>query len=173
MIINRKKAAKSGNCCKFVKALENGLSKYYNMHLIKRNRILRTNSAIRNMVAETTLTPNDLMAPLFVIEGENKIEEIPSMPNYYRHSIDKTIEEAKELWELRINTILLFVKCGDALKDNTGKESWNPEGLMQRSVRAIKEALPQMIVMTDVALDPYSSYGHDGIIEEKTGKILN
>ncbi|HLR37695.1 MAG TPA: porphobilinogen synthase [Chitinophagaceae bacterium] len=143
------------------------------MHLIKRNRILRTNSAIRNMVAETTLTPNDLMAPLFVIEGENKIEEIPSMPNYYRHSIDKTIEEAKELWELGIKTILLFVKCGDALKDNTGKESWNPEGLMQRSVRAIKEALPQMIVMTDVALDPYSSYGHDGIIEEKTGKILN
>src|SRR5699024_7981976 len=90
-----------------------------------------------------------------------------------RHSIDKTIEEAKELWELGIKTILLFVNCGDALKDNTGKESWNPEGLMQRSVRAIKEALPQMIVMTDVALDPYSSYGHDGIIEEKAGKIMN
>lgn len=143
------------------------------MHLIKRNRILRSNSAIRDMVAETTLTPSDFIAPLFIMEGKNKVEEIPSMPDYYRRSIDKTILEAKELWELGIKAILLFVKCGEDLKDNTGKESWNPDGLMQRSIKALKEALPEMVVMTDVALDPYSSYGHDGIVEEKSGKILN
>jgi porphobilinogen synthase len=123
------------------------------------------------MVAETTLTPNDFIAPLFIDEGENIAFEIPSMPGYYRYSIDGTIKEIKELWNLGIKSVLLFIKAPDELKDNTGKEAWNDDGLMQRSIKAIKDAVPEMVVMTDVALDPYSSYGHDGIVEN--GEIVN
>jgi porphobilinogen synthase len=123
------------------------------------------------MVAETILTPADFIAPLFIDEGTNVITEIASMPNYYRRSIDETVKEVKLLWELGIKSVLLFIKCKDELKDNTGKEAWNNDGLMQRSIRAIKEAVPEMYVMTDVALDPYSSYGHDGIVAN--GEIVN
>src|ERR1700712_1943323 len=141
------------------------------MYLQRRNRILRATPSIRSLVAETTLTPNDFIAPLFIDEGENVETEIASMPNYYRRSIDLTVKEVKELWSLGIKSVLLFIKCKDELKDNIGTEAWNPEGLMQRSIRAIKDAIPGMIVMTDVALDPYSSYGHDGIVEN--GEIVN
>ncbi len=141
------------------------------MYLQRRNRILRSNPSIRSLVAETTLKPSDFIAPLFIDEGENVVFEIPSMPNYFRRSIDGTVKEVKELWSLGIKSILLFVKAADDTKDNTGKESWNPDGLMQRSIKAIKNAVPEMIIMTDVALDPYSSYGHDGIIEN--GEIVN
>lgn len=141
------------------------------MILQKRNRILRVSPAIRSMVAETILTPADFIAPLFIDEGENVSVEIASMPDYYRRSIDLTIKEVKELWSLGIKSVLLFIKCKDELKDNTGKEAWNSDGLMQRSIRAIKAAVPEMYVMTDVALDPYSSYGHDGIVEN--GEIIN
>ncbi len=141
------------------------------MYLQKRYRILRTNPAIRSLVAETTLTPSDFILPLFIDEGENVEFEIPSMPGYYRRSIDGTIKEVKELWSMGIKSVLLFVKAPDELKDNTGKEAWNPDGLMQRSIKAIKDAVPEMIVMTDVALDPYSIYGHDGIVEN--GEIIN
>ena len=139
--------------------------------LIRRNRILRTTLSIRAMVSETLLTPNDFIAPLFIDEGENVQFEIASMPNYFRRSIDLTVREVKELWSLGIKSVLLFIKCKDELKDNTGKEAWNKNGLMQRSIRAIKDAVPEMYVMTDVALDPYSSYGHDGIV--KDGEIVN
>jgi porphobilinogen synthase len=117
------------------------------------------------MVAETILTPNDFIVPLFINEGENYKEEIASMPGYYRMSLDNTIKEVKELWSMGIKSVLLFVKSKDELKDNKGTEALNPKGLMQRSIRAIKEACPDMLVMTDVALDPFSSYGHDGIVE--------
>lgn len=123
------------------------------------------------MVAETILTPNDFIVPLFIDEGENMQTEIASMPNYYRRSIDLTVKEVKELWSLGIKSVLLFIKCKDELKDNTGKEAWNKDGLMQRSIKAIKDAVPEMYVMTDVALDPYSSYGHDGIV--KDSEIVN
>ena len=141
------------------------------MYLQRRNRILRQTPAIRSMVAEIILTPNDFIVPLFIDEGENVKTEIASMPNYYRRSIDLTIKEVKELWSLGIKSVLLFIKCKDELKDNTGKEAWNKDGLMQRSIREIKNAVPEMYVMTDVALDPYSSYGHDGIVEN--GEIVN
>lgn len=141
------------------------------MILQKRNRILRSTSALRSLVAETTLTPNDFIAPLFVDEGEGIAHEIASMSGYYRYSIDLTIKEVKALWALGVKSVLLFIKCKDELKDNTGKESWNRDGLMQRTIKAIKDAVPEMIVMTDVALDPYSEYGHDGIV--KDGKIVN
>ena len=141
------------------------------MFLQRRNRILRATPAIRSLVAETILTPNDFIAPLFIDEGENIETEIASMPNYYRRSLDLTVKEVKELWRLGIKSVLLFIKCKDELKDNTGKEAWNKEGLMQRSIKAIKDAVPEMYVITDVALDPYSSYGHDGIVEN--GEIVN
>lgn len=141
------------------------------MYLQRRNRILRATPAIRSMVAETILTPNDFIAPLFIDEGENIKTEIASMPGYYRNSLDNTVKEVKELWSLGIKSVLLFIKCKDELKDNTGKEAWNKDGLMQRSIKAIKDAVPEMYVMTDVALDPYSSFGHDGIVEN--GEIIN
>ena len=141
------------------------------MYLQRRNRILRATPAIRSMVAESSLTPNDFIAPLFIDEGTNVAYEIPSMPNYFRYSIDLTIKEVKLLWSLGIKSVLLFVKAKDETKDNTGKEAWNPEGLMQRTIKAIKDAVPEMLVMTDVALDPYSIYGHDGIV--KDGEIVN
>ena len=141
------------------------------MNLQRRNRILRQTPAIRSMVAETRLSPDDFIVPLFIDEGKGQVHEIPSMPGYFRRSIDGTVIEVKELWSLGIKSVLLFIKCSDDLKDNTGKEAWNPDGLMQRSIRAIKEAVPEMVVMTDVALDPYSSYGHDGIVEN--GEIVN
>lgn len=141
------------------------------MYLQRRNRILRQTPAIRSMVAETHLTPNDFIVPLFIDEGENIKTEISSMPNYYRMSLDNTVKEVKELWSMGLKSVLLFIKCKDELKDNTGKEAWNKNGLMQRSIKAIKEAVPEIYVMTDVALDPYSSYGHDGIVEN--GEIVN
>jgi porphobilinogen synthase len=141
------------------------------MYLQRRNRILRATPSIRSLVAETTLSPNDFIVPLFIDEGENIQTEIASMPNYFRRSIDLTVKEVKELWSLGIKSVLLFIKCSDNLKDNTGKEAWNTNGLMQRSIKAIKDAVPGMYIMTDVALDPYSSYGHDGIVEN--GEIVN
>ena len=132
--------------------------------MLRRNRILRTSPAIRAMVAETILKPSDFIAPLFITEGEQVKEEISSMPGYFRYSLDNTVKEAKELWSMGIKSVLLFVKCADELKDNKGTEAVNPDGLMQRAIKSIKQAVPEIIVMTDVALDPYSSYGHDGIV---------
>src|SRR4029079_13170825 len=141
------------------------------MYLKRRNRILRATPAIRNMVAETILTPNDFIVPLFIDEGENVQTEIASMPNYYRRSLDLTVKEVKDLWSMGLKSVLIFIKCKDELKDNKGTEALNPNGLMQRSIKAIKDAVSEMLVMTDVALDPFSSYGHDGLVEGK--EILN
>ena len=135
------------------------------MYQIRRNRILRQSPAIRAMVAETILRPADFIAPLFITEGYGVKEEISSMPGYYRRSIDFTVQEVRELWKLGIKSVLLFVKCDDELKDNKGTEALNANGLMQRSIKAIKDALPDVVVMTDVALDPFSTYGHDGIVD--------
>jgi porphobilinogen synthase len=135
------------------------------MFLMRRNRILRKSPAIRAMVAETILTPSDFIVPLFIVEGKGVTEPIPSMPGYNRMSLDIIQKEVKELWSMGLKSVLLFIKCEDKLKDNKGTEAVNNKGLMQRSIKAIKEACPDMLVMTDVALDPYSSYGHDGIVE--------
>ena len=141
------------------------------MFPLRRNRRLRTNESIRSMVRETIISPNDFIVPLFIVEGKNVKDEIASMPGYYRYSLDLIEKEVKELWNLGLKSVLLFVKVSEELKDNAGKEAINPEGLMQRAVKTVKNAVPEMIVMTDVALDPYSAYGHDGIIND--GKILN
>jgi porphobilinogen synthase len=126
---------------------------------------------MRSLVRETILSPNDFIVPLFVVEGKGVKEEIASMPNYYRLSLDNLQKEVKELWKLGLKSVLLFVKVDDKLKDNSGKEALNADGLMQRAIKTVKDAVPEMIVMTDVALDPFSVYGHDGIISE--GKVLN
>lgn len=141
------------------------------MFPIRRNRRLRTNDAIRSLVRETSISPNDFLVPLFVVEGKGVKEEIASMPNYYRYSLDLLKDEVKLLWNLGLKSVLLFVKVDDKLKDNKGTEALNPNGLMQRAIRTVKEVCPDMLVMTDVALDPFSSYGHDGIVEG--GKIVN
>ncbi len=159
------------NCCRPACIRETGSDKIFDMYLQRRNRILRKSPTIRRLVAESVLTPNDLMAPLFIDEGKQVRTEISSMPGYYRNSLDVTVDEVKKLYALGVQSVLLFIKCPDDRKDNTGKESWNPDGLMQRSIKAIKDAVPGMLVMTDVALDPYSSYGHDGIVEN--GEIVN
>ena len=141
------------------------------MFPLHRGRRLRTNESIRSLVRETSLSPADFMFPMFIAEGENYKSEIPSMPGIFRRSIDLTVEEVKELFALGIRAVNIYVKADESLKDNTGKEAWNPEGLMQRTIKAIKKACPEMIVMPDVALDPYSIYGHDGIITK--GAIAN
>jgi len=139
--------------------------KFLKVYLQRRNRIVRQSPSVRSLVAETQLTPNDFIVPLFIDEGDNIRTEISSMPNYYRRSLDLTVKEVKELWSMGLKSVLLFIKCKDELKDNKGTEALNPNGLMQRSIKAIKNAVPEMLVMTDVALDPFSSYGHDGIVE--------
>tara|TARA_B110000967_G_scaffold48588_1_gene49351 strand:- start:3199 stop:4167 length:969 start_codon:yes stop_codon:yes gene_type:complete len=139
--------------------------------MIKRPRILRSTESLRSIVAETRLSADDFIAPLFIVDGEGVEEEISSLPDYYRRSLDLTVKEVECLWSLGIKSVLLFVKCPDNLKDNAGTESLNTNGLMQKSIRAVKRAVPQMCVMTDVALDPYSIYGHDGVVHE--GLILN
>jgi porphobilinogen synthase len=139
--------------------------------MIRRNRILRQSASIRSMVQETHLHASDFIVPVFITEGEKIKEEITTMPGYYRYSLDQAVEELKSCFKLGLRSALLFVKVPDELKDNTGREALNENGLMQRSVRAIKTEIPDMVLMTDVALDPYSSYGHDGIVENQ--QIIN
>lgn len=136
-----------------------------------RPRRLRKNASIRALVQENWLTPNDLLAPVFVVEGKGLKEEISSMPNYFRFSLDLAVKEVKELYSMGIKGVMLFVKVADALKDNAGTEAINPQGLMQTAITEIKNVCPQMLVFSDVAMDPYSSLGHDGIVQD--GKILN
>lgn len=141
------------------------------MYPIQRNRRLRSSASLRALVQEHQLTPNDFIVPLFVVEGTQIKEAIPSMPGYHRWSTDLLAQKVKTLWAAGLKAVLLFVKVPDALKDNQGTEALNPDGLMQRAIQTVKNAVPEMVVMTDVALDPYSSYGHDGIVQE--GKIVN
>jgi len=141
------------------------------MYPLNRNRRLRSSSSLRSLLQEHHLTPNDFIVPLFIVEGKQLKEPIPSMPGYFRFSLDLLAEKAKVLWKKEIKAVLLFVKVADKLKDNKGTEALNSDGLMQKAIKTIKTAVPDMIVMTDVALDPYSSFGHDGIVEE--GKVLN
>jgi len=141
------------------------------MYPLIRPRRLRSSEAIRSLVRETIIAPSDFLVPLFVVEGKGIKEEIPSMPNYYRLSLDNLTKEVNELWKMGLHSVLLFVKVPDNLKDNKGSEALNENGLMQLAIKTVKNACPDMLVMTDVALDPYSSYGHDGIVTD--GEILN
>ena len=141
------------------------------MFPLNRNRRLRANASVRNLVRETSLASADFLVPLFVVEGKGIKEEISAMPNYFRMSLDLLEQEVKALWDMGLCAVLLFVKVEDNLKDNEGTEAINPDGLMQRAIKTIKNSCPEMLVMTDVALDPYSSFGHDGLVSE--GQIVN
>jgi len=139
--------------------------------MLIRPRRLRYTPAIRRLVRETELTVNDLIYPVFIMEGENQKVAIPSMPDCYRYSLDLLLKEVVNAYNLGINAIALFPLIAEDKKDNFGRESYNPDGLVPRAVKAIKKEVPEIIIITDVALDPFSIYGHDGIVED--GKILN
>ena len=141
------------------------------VHPYTRPRRLRKSEAIRSIVQENNIQATDFIVPLFCMEGDGSKEEIDSMPGYFRFTLDLLLQEVKECYDLGLRSVLLFAKVPNELKDNTGTEALNPDGLMQRAIRAIKKFQPEMYVMTDVALDPYSSNGHDGIVED--GEIVN
>lgn len=140
---------------------------------ISRPRRNRMTPAIRKMVRETSLSPQDLIAPLFLIDGRNIMEPIPSMPGVSRFSIDLLVKQCRELYDLGIPCVSLFPAIEDKLKNAKASEAYNPDGLYQRAIKEVKNAIPELLVMTDVALDPYSSDGHDGLVDPKTGEILN
>ncbi|MEM6445001.1 MAG: porphobilinogen synthase [Cyanobacteria bacterium J06642_2] len=141
------------------------------MDLIYRPRRLRRTPAIRDMVQENQLSVKDLIYPLFVMEGENQTVEVPSMPGSYRYTLDLLLKEVEEAANLGIPAIALFPAVPEEKKDKFGTESHNPEGLIPEAVRQIKQAVPEMMLVTDVALDPYNIDGHDGIVQD--GEILN
>lgn len=124
------------------------------------------------MVRETLLTVDDLIYPMFVMEGTSQKVEIPSMPGCYRYSLDLLLKEVAEAFALGINAVALFPVIPESRKDDTGTESYNPEGLVHSTVRAIKKAVPEIVVITDVALDPFTTHGHDGLVDAN-GVILN
>lgn len=123
------------------------------------------------MVAETSLQVDDFVVPLFITFGTRIRKKISSMPGYYKYSLDMLSDELKTLQSLGLKAVLLFAEVPEKLKDNQGTEALNPKGLMQESIRFIKKNFPDLLVMSDVALDPFSSYGHDGIVRD--GEIVN
>ncbi|GAC21851.1 porphobilinogen synthase [Paraglaciecola arctica] len=137
-----------------------------------RMRRLRKQDFTRRLVAENQLTSSDLIYPMFVLEGVNQKEAIPSMPGVDRLSIDLLVKEAHELVELGIPAIALFPVTPMQAKSLCASEAFNPDGLAQKAVRAIKQAVPDIAVITDVALDPFTSHGQDGLIDEQ-GYVLN
>ncbi len=135
-------------------------------------RRMRRNDFSRRLMREHTLTADDLIWPVFVLEGENTRQAVPSMPGVERLSLDLLIEEAREAYALGIPLLALFPVVDTPLKSELAEESYNANGLIQRSVRALKEAVPELGIMTDVALDPYTSHGQDGILDE-AGYVQN
>ncbi len=136
-----------------------------------RPRRLRRTPALRALTAETTLTPADLIWPLFVREGREVMEPIASMPGVFRRSLDNIVSAAREAQDLGIPAICLFPYTDASLKTATCEEAWNPENLTNRAIRAVKAAVPDLAIMTDIALDPYNALGHDGIVQD--GRVLN
>jgi len=139
--------------------------------MFHRPRILRNSNSIREMVSETRIQPSNFILPLFVEDGTQIKTEIPSMPGTYRWSLDLLEKELESILNLGIRSVLLFAKVPDNLKVDTCREALNPDGLLPRAIRFTKEKFPELVVMSDIALDPYSPYGHDGLV--KKGRIIN
>ena len=139
------------------------------LNIVHRPRRLRRTAALRNLVQENTLTVNDLVFPLFVMPGSNNIEEVSSMPGSFRFTIDRAVDECTELYDLGIQGIDLFGIPEQKTED--GSEAYNDNGILQQAIRAIKAAVPELCIMTDVALDPFTPFGHDGLVRD--GIILN
>lgn len=144
-----------------------------NLIIPNRPRRNRKGPGIRELIKENSVETRDLIAPLFLIEGDNKKVKIDSMPGQFRFSLDNIIEEAKELYQLGIHSLALFPVIDEKLKCSYGKESLNPNGLYLTAIKEFKKACPDMVLMTDIALDPYSSDGHDGVVDPSTGEIKN
>jgi porphobilinogen synthase len=139
--------------------------------LSQRPRRNRKSEAVRKLLRETRLHPHDLIWPLFVVDGKKKRDPIASMPGCHRLSVDQLVKEAQEAFKLGIMAVALFPNIKDSLKDAKASESKNPRGLLANAVKALKKAIPKLLVITDVAMDPYSSDGHDGYV--RSGKIDN
>ena len=129
-------------------------------------RRMRRDEFSRRLMRETRLSTDDLIFPVFIVEGSGQRQEIKSMPGIYRLSIDELLKEAAELVDLDIPAITLFPSPDDSTKSLDGKEAYNADGLVQRAIRALKQDFPNLGVITDVALDPYTTHGHDGIIDD-------
>ena len=136
-----------------------------------RGRRLRQNKNIRNLVEETNLSVNDLIMPIFLIDGKSKSQKIDSMPNIFRKTLDNQLKDISSAIKLGINAIIIFPAINEKLKDPLGKEALNKKGLIPRAISTIKKKFPEILVITDVALDPYNSDGHDGLL--KNEEILN
>ncbi len=146
--------------------------KVYGSYPSVRMRRMRHDDFSRRMMREHVLTTNDFIWPVFVIDGNNTVQPVPSMPGVVRYTLDRLLPVAEEALELRIPTVALFPAVEPALKTPDGKEATNPNGLVPRIVAEVKKRFPELGVMTDVALDPYTTHGQDGVIDE-TGYILN
>jgi porphobilinogen synthase len=142
------------------------------LNLVERPRRNRRTDAIRRMVRETLVTPADFVAPLFVMEGKNERTPIGSMPGCFRLTLDLLLAECRELDSLGVPGVALFPALDAVKKDRRGTESLNPDGLFPRAIHAVKEAVPGLAIFTDVALDPYSCDGHDGVVSD-SGEIVN
>ena len=136
----------------------------FKLDLIHRPRRLRRTESLRRLVAETRLAPADFIAPLFVVEGKGAPEAIPSMPGVFRHSVANLVRECRALARLGVPAVALFPKLAARLKDEEGTEALDEDGLILRAVRAVKRSVPEITVVTDIALDPYTTHGHDGVL---------
>jgi porphobilinogen synthase len=136
-----------------------------------RFRRTRKNEKIRNLVSETSVSTNDFIWPVFICDGNNIEQDVPSMPGVKRRSIDRLLNAASEAFDLGIPAICLFPYTEQSLKTEDCAEAWNPDNLSNKATRTIKKEIPELVVMSDVALDPYNSNGHDGFVEN--GKIVN
>ena len=145
----------------------------FKLDLTRRPRRMRRSAALRTLASETDLQPGHLIQPLFVIDGEGRAEAIESMPGQFRLPIPKLVEECQELFELGIPAVALFPSLEDALKSDDGREATNPETLVLRAIRAIKANVPEIAVIADLALDPYTIHGHDGLWDAAAQDIAN
>ena len=137
----------------------------------RRQRRLRTRPSVRDMVRENVLTPKDFIQPLFVKDQSGPDDPIPSMPGQFRHSLDSLVARARRAWDAGVPAVALFPKVSDSLKTEGGEAAWDPQGIVPEAIAALKAAIPDLLIITDVALDPYSSLGQDGVVVD--GEIHN
>lgn len=145
----------------------------FRLDLTHRPRRMRRTAALRKLANETELQPHHLIQPMFVIDGEGVAEPIESMPGISRLTIPLVIEECRQLFAVGISAVALFPQLDDALKSDNGREALNPDTLILRTIRAVKAEVPQMAVITDLALDPYTVHGHDGLFDVQAGDLIN
>jgi len=149
------------------------MSAPFKLDLTHRPRRLRRNAAVRSLVEETVLTPADFIAPLFVVDGKGAREPIASMPGVFRYNIADLVKECRALAKLGVPAVALFPKLEAKLKDDAGTAALAEDALILRAVRAVKKAVPELVVMTDIALDPYTTHGHDGVLTEDGRDVAN